>query len=79
MFEVKNEVIVHMVLRNQVSLPDPEGIRHNVLKIKGIIVLGFTETGDPDEVFHAEHPEIFVEVVKIPLKGPEVEIGPGIV
>ncbi len=79
LFQVKDEVVVHMVLAHLVSLPDPEGIRHNIFKIKGIIVLSLAKTSDPDIIFYAKHPEIFVQKVKVPLQRPEIEISPGIV
>lgn len=79
LFQVKDEVVVHMVLGDLLPLPDPEGIWHNILKIKWIVVLRLAKTGDPDVIFHPEHPEIFVQKVKVPLQCPVIKIGPGIV
>ena len=65
-----------MVLGNQGAFVNSERIRHNVLKIKGIVVLRFSKTGDPHIIFYPIHPEMPVEVVKIPLQRPVIEREP---
>ena len=68
-----------MVLGNQGAFVNSERIRHNVLKIKGIVVLGFPKPGNPNKILDAKHPEMLIEVLEIPLNSPVVKIGPGII
>ena len=68
-----------MVLGYSGPLLDPEWVRHNILKIKGVFVLGFSKPGDPHKIFDAKHPEMLIEVPEIPLNSPVVKVGPGII
>ena len=68
-----------MVLRDFMVGPYFIRIRHNVLKIKGIIILCFAKPGNPDKILHPKHVEMPVQVSKIALQGAVIEIGPGIV
>ena len=68
-----------MVLRNRGPFSDPERIWHNILKIKGVVVLGFSKPGNSNKILDAKHPEMLIEVPEVPLNSPVIKIGPGII
>ena len=68
-----------MILGYQRAFVDPEGVRHDVLKVEWVVVLGFPKACDAYKVFNAKHAEVLVEIRKIPLEGAVIKVRTGIV
>lgn len=79
LFPVKNEVVIHVVLRHRISLAYAEGIWNDVFEVEGVVVLRLPEPRNAHIILYAIHAEMFIEVGKISLQGPVIEIGAGIV